>query len=119
MRWAAAGMPTRSSQPMAFAAGLGVGQAGVGLHGFDQLAADGVERVERGQRVLEDRADAPAADLAEWLGRQVVDALAVEADLAAGDAARAFQQADDGGAGQRLAGAGFADDAENFAAVDD
>ena len=96
MRCAAAGMPTSSSQPMALLARLGVGQAHMGLHGLDQLAADRIERVERGQRVLEDRADLLAADPAHRLVRQVVDALAVEADLAAGDAAGRLQQADDG-----------------------
>ena len=36
----------------------------VRLDRLDELLADGVERVERGQRVLEDRADLAAADLA-------------------------------------------------------
>ena len=66
-----------------------VGQRQMGLHRLDQLAPDRVERVQRGQRVLEDHADALAADPAHLFGRQVVDALAVEPDLAAGDAARA------------------------------
>ena len=49
------------------------------LDRLDELAADRVERIERGQRVLEDRADLPAADLAHRVVRQRVDALAVEA----------------------------------------
>ena len=39
-------------------------------------------------------------------------------DLAAGDAAGRLDQADDGGAGHRLAGAGLADDAEHLARRD-
>ncbi len=30
-------------------------------HGLDELSADGHQRVERGERILEDRADPPAA----------------------------------------------------------
>ena len=81
----------------------------VGHDGLDQLPADGVERVERGQRVLEDGADLAAPDLAHLLVGQVVDAPAAEADLARGDAPGWIEQSDDRRAGQRLAGAGFAD----------
>jgi glycine/D-amino acid oxidase-like deaminating enzyme len=90
----------------------------VGQDRLDQLLAHRVERVERGQRVLEDHADPLAAHPAHVFGWEVVDALAIEPDLAAGDAAGGLEQADDGGAGHRLARAGFADDAENFAFVD-
>ncbi len=86
--------------------------------GFGELPADGVQRVQRGQRVLEDGADAPAADGAHLLVREVVDALSGQTDLAAGDAPRRFEQADDGRAGERLAGAGFADHAEHLARRD-
>ena len=51
-------------------------------------------------------------------GRQVVDALPGEPDLAAGDAAGRLEQADHGRAGQRLAGARLADDAQNLAGAD-
>ena len=50
--------------------------------------------------------------------RQVVDALAVEPDFAAGDAAGRIEKADDGEPGERFAGAGFADDAEDLARRD-
>src|SRR3984893_1691012 len=86
--------------------------------GLDQLAADAVERVEAGERVLEDGADALAADPAQRLRRQVIDALAGEQDAAGGDAAGRVDQADDGGAGDRLAGAGLADDSEPLARAD-
>src|SRR5437660_12846516 len=82
---------------------------------FLELPADGVERVERGQRVLEDDADAPAAQAPQLLVRQVVDAPALEAHLAGGDAPGRLEQADDGEPGDRLARAGFADHAQHFA----
>jgi hypothetical protein len=50
--------------------------------------------------------------------RQVVDALAFQQDLAAGDAPGRLQQADDGRAGQRLARAGLADHTQDFARRD-
>ena len=109
MRWGAAGMPTSSSQWM---------ERQMGLDRLGQLPADGVERVQRRQRVLEDGADAPAADAAHPVGRHGVEALILQGDAAAGDAAGGFQQPDDGRAGQRLAGAGFADHAEDFAGLD-
>ena len=61
----------------------------VRLDGLGQLPADGVQRIERRQRVLEDRADLAAADMAHLLVRQVVDALAFQQDLAATRRARA------------------------------
>ena len=85
---------------------------------LDDLAADRVERIERGERVLEHRADLAAADPAHLRVRQAVDAPAVEADLAAGDAARRVDEPDDRRPGDRLAGAGLADHAEHLAARD-
>ena len=49
---------------------------------------------------------------------EVVDALAFEQDLPAGHAARRFEQADDGRARERLAGARFAHHAEDFSRCD-
>src|SRR5260221_14693885 len=86
--------------------------------GLDQLAADAVERVEAGERVLEDGADALAADAPQPLRRQIVDALAGEEDAARGDSPGRSDEADDGGAGDRLAGAGLADDAPHLAPSD-
>jgi hypothetical protein len=77
-----------------------------------------VQRVQRRQRVLEDRADFPAADLAHLLVRKVVDAQAVELHLASRDAAGRLEQADHGGAGHRLARPRFADHAEHFTWLD-
>ena len=64
MRCSAAGMPVARSSSIARGARLRGGQRQVGLDRLDELAADGVERVQRRQRVLEDRADLAAADLA-------------------------------------------------------
>src|SRR5690606_37456539 len=97
---------------------LRLGERQMAADRLGELAADGVERVQRGQRVLEHHADALAANLGHLLGRQVVDAPALQMDLAAGDVAGRLDQADDGGAGHRLAGAGLADHAEDFARHD-
>ena len=83
-----------------------------------RLAADGVEGVQAGQGILEDGADGLAAQLAHGVGAEIVDALAGEVDFAGGDAAGWFEQADNGCAGEGLAGAGFADDTEDLAGVD-
>ncbi len=84
-------------------------------HGFHQLAFDGLQRVERGQRILEDHADAPASNLALLRGRERIDALAVQQHRAARQAAGRFEQADDGVADRRLARAGFTDHAQDLA----
>ena len=95
--------------------GLGLGQVQVHLHGFHQLAFHGLQRIQRGQRILEDHADAPAAHAALLRRRQRVDAFAVEQHLAAGQPAGRFQQADHGVADGGLAGAGFAHHAQDLA----
>src|SRR3546814_6175054 len=84
----------------------------------DVCSSDLVERVQRGLGVLEYHADVAATDAAKLLVRQVVDAAAVEADLAAGNAAGGVQESDHSRAGQRLAGAGLADHAQHLALAD-
>ena len=105
-------------QRQRFRACLRIREVAVRLDGLDQLLADAVERVEAGERVLEHHADALAADLAHRFRRQVVDALPAQQHLASGDPPRRLDQADHRRAGDRLAGAGFADHAENFARRD-
>ncbi len=90
----------------------------VRLDGFGELPTHGVQRVQRGQRVLENRADAPTPDVAHVRVAEVVDALAFQQDLARGHAPRRFQQADDGGARERLARARLAHHAQDFAGGD-
>ena len=88
---------------------------------FDRLgdlAPDGVERIQRRERVLEDRPDAPAADLAHLLAGEIVDAGAFQQDLAPGDSPGALEQADDRGAGDRLARARFAHHPQHLARRD-
>ncbi len=90
----------------------------MGADGFDQLLADGVERVERSQRILKDRADAPAPDASQRFGGQIVDALAAQPHLAPRDPPGSLEQADDRHAGKGLAGARLAHHAEHFPALD-
>ncbi len=118
MRCSAAGMPTSFRRSSARLRASARRQRQVGLDGLDQLAADRIERIEAGQRVLEDGADPRAAHLAHLLVGQLVDAPSFEPDLAGGDAARRLEQADDGIAGQRLAGARFAHHAQDLAGRD-
>ena len=73
------------------------GQSVMGADRLDQLLADPVERIEAGQRILEDHADALAADPAHLFGRQVVDARARQPDLAARDPPGRIDEADHGG----------------------
>jgi hypothetical protein len=83
------GMPVSCSRSMARAR-LGCTHGQVRADGFGQLPADGVQRVQRGQRVLEDGADLAAPDVAHLLVcDQVVDALAFQQDLARWPRARA------------------------------
>ena len=86
--------------------------------GLDELLADGIEGIERGQRVLEHHADLPSADPPHLVLAQPVDAPAGEQHFAAGDAAGRLEQADHRHAGERLAGAGLADHAEHLAGCD-
>jgi hypothetical protein len=90
----------------------------VGADGLDQLIADRVERIEAGQRILEDHADALAADPAHRLRRQIVDAQAGQRisppAMRPGGSSRPMIAS----AGERFAGAGFADHAQHLARRD-
>ena len=72
-------------------------------------------RVEGGRRRLRDVGDALAADAAHARFGQRQDVDAVERHLAAADAAAAAAIGEGGEADGRLAGAGFADQAEHAA----
>jgi hypothetical protein len=80
------------------------------------LTADRVHRIERGHRLLEDHADAIAAQLAVFRIRQAHQLAAVETDAAADDGA-VRQQAHQGEGGNRFAAAGFADEPQRLAAL--
>ena len=101
---------------------IGAGTAFVLQHGLGELVAHRVQRVQAGHGLLEDHGDLGAADAAQrgrrGLGQVMLRALAVaEQDPAFLDAAgRLGQEAHDGQAGHRLAGAGFAHDGQRLAA---
>ncbi len=85
-------------------------------NGFDQLLSHPIERVEAGQRILEDHADAFAPHLAHVLRGQIVDPIARQQDLATGNPSRRIDEARDGRTGDGLSGAGFAHHAQHLAA---
>jgi hypothetical protein len=81
-----------------------------------ELVADGEDRVQRAERVLEDHGDPAAADLAALLGGHLEHVLAAEEDLALGDLRRRHvEDAHDGLGGHRLAGTGLAEHGERLA----
>ena len=90
----------------------------MGKDRLGELLSNGIERIQRSQRILEDCPDTPSAQATYPLGREIVDALAIEADFTRGDAAWWFQQADDCHAGERFPRARFAYNAEYLATSD-
>ena len=82
------------------------------------LLADRRQRIERRHRLLEDHGDALAAQAPQLGCRRVLDLLAVEHDLAAGERQRPAQQAHDGQRGNALAAPEFAHQPERLAAAD-
>ena len=87
-------------------------------HGLREVSAHGVERIHRGERVLEGGADLTAADAAHLLVAEIVDPLAVQQDLPADDPPRGSQKTADRRPRHRLAGPRFADDAQHLARGD-
>ncbi len=90
------------------------GQVLVDLQRLDELEADGVDRRERRQRVLEDHRQLVPADLRHPPVALAEQLLAVQRDRA-GDLGVRRQQAHDRQRGDRLPRAGLADDAEHLA----
>ena len=90
----------------------------VGDDGFDQLVFDREQRVQRGHRILEDEADARTAYLENLFLVERRDLFVVEKDVAAGDAPGRAQQLHDAVTNGGFAGAGFADQAEDFAGLE-
>ena len=90
---------------------------GVGQDRLDDLLADGVDRVERGHRLLEDHRHLAAAQLAALVGRQRQHvAVAEHHRLGLDLARRARHQAHDRERRHALAAAGLADQADGAAA---
>src|SRR3954453_14742938 len=100
---------------------LGLLAAGAPVHPehLADLEADAVDRVQGGQRVLEDHRDAGAADLPLLLGIHGEHVAPLEPDAAAGDDRRGnVQDAHDGLRGDRLARPGLPEDREGLAPLD-
>src|SRR5262245_6237246 len=87
-------------------------------HCLDELLAHAKDRIERGTGVLEDHGDVLAADLRQPGLVQCQQVSATKANLTAHAAGRAADEAEDRLRRQRLAGAGLADEADDFPAAD-
>ena len=110
------GKPDTIEQGDGFLACLCRRAIGVAPQRLGHLTADRVHRIERGHRLLEDHADAIAAQLAVIRIRQAHQLAAVEADAAADDGA-VGQQAHQRERGDGFAAAGFADETQGLAAL--
>ncbi len=88
------------------------GHRPVRAQGVGDLKADGADGIERCTRVLEDHGDGRAVQRAHGPCWHLYEIGPLEVDLALRDAARGIEQAGDGIGRHRLAGAGFAHDAE-------
>jgi len=93
-------------------------QIGMGPDGLDQLIADPVQRVEAGERVLENHSDPLAPDPAHLFRRQIVDPQARQIDRTAADAPGRIDQTDHRKSGDGFSGAGFADHPQHLALGD-
>src|SRR5882757_5880120 len=87
------------------------------LNGLDQLGADGQHRIERGHRVLEHHRERAAAQLAQFLRRQLQQILPVE-HHAAGQLGLLWQKLQDRPRQHGLAATGLADDTERLSGAD-
>ena len=82
------------------------------------LIADGLGRVQRGQRVLEDHRDLVAPDVPQFFTLQADEFPAVQLDRTPDDGPAGRQQSHDRQARHGLAATGFPDDAERLPGVD-
>ena len=101
-----------------FRGGLLLGHALVDHQRLGDLTADGKDRVQARHRLLEDHGDLVAADLVHFVHGQLGQILTVEEDLAGVDIAVAVEQTEDAHGRDALAGAGFADDAEDLTGIE-
>ena len=97
---------------------LGAGRGGAGpvcFHDLRHLLADSHQRIERRKRILEDDGDRTATQAAHHVFPGAGEIVALEPYASLRNPHRRRQQAHDGIRGDRLAGAGLADDAEHLA----
>ena len=113
-------MPTFSSScDRAVARGARVPTPAMPAQRLGQLRADRVGRIERGHRLLEDHRHARCRADRPWRARAAAaDRCRRRRSLCAVAPRRLRQQAHQRERGQRLAAAGFADDAQHLAALD-
>ena len=115
-RLAASGMPDQVEHLDGALLGVLLAEALVDPGHLADLTADGVHRVQGGERVLEDHGDLAAADLAPLLLAHGEEVAGLPQDLALVHL-DGGQEAEDRHRGDRLAGARLADDREHLAAV--
>ena len=95
--------------------GLPLGQRQVGANGLGELLPDGEHRVEAGERILKDHADASATQATDGLALQRIDAHTFQRDATVCQPTRRLDESGNGQTGHRFSGTGFTDHTENFA----
>ena len=90
----------------------------MGLEHFHDLVADPHQRIERRHRLLEHHGDAPPAHLAPAIVVKFDQIPALEQDLTGLGGDAGGQQPHERMGAHRLAGAGFADHADDFAGIE-
>ena len=95
--------------------GLPLGQWQVGANGLGELLPDGEHRVEAGERILKDHADASATQTTDGLTLQRIDAHTFQRDATVCQPTRRLDESGNGQTGHRFSGTGFTDHTENFA----
>ena len=98
--------------------GVGIAEIGMGLDRLDQLIFDRHQRVQAGLRILEDHRNAVAPDGVLLMWCQAAQVGFAKRQFAIGDVPRRRNQADYGGADGGFARATFADQAVDFAGLD-
>ena len=117
MRSSGDGMPARRSSAIAFSRACASRQTAMAHQHLDDLLADGVARIERGHRLLEDHRHTVAAQVAQLAVRQIEQARCRRSVTApVTSALRLGQQAHHGERRHALAAAGLADQPERRAA---
>ena len=99
-------------------ASRGLAETEVVAQRLGYLSADGVGRVQRGERFLEDDPHLGAADPAELIERHPDEFLSIERDRGSRCKARVGHQAHQRQCGDRLARPRFADERQHFAPTD-